>query len=78
MGKRRGNNEGSIGKLKDGRWQGRVTMPSGERKAVYGKSFDECRIRVDELKRQRDEGAFNGKDVTLNNYVLKYIGLETD
>ena len=37
MGKR-GNNEGTITKRKDGRWEARVSLPDGKRKCYYGKT----------------------------------------
>jgi integrase len=33
---KRGNNEGSISKRPDGRWEGRVTLEQGRRKSFYG------------------------------------------
>lgn len=39
---RRGNREGSITHLADGRWQARVTLPDGRRKAYYGKTRREA------------------------------------
>jgi len=42
MAGKRGNNEGSISKRSDGRWMARVTLPSGERRALYGKTRQEA------------------------------------
>lgn len=53
---RRGNNEGSIYKDKQGRWRGLVSIPSVngkyKRKYVYGKSRKEVSEKVNELLRQ--------------------------
>ena len=53
---RRGNNEGSIYKDKQGRWRGVVSMPSADgkykRKYIYGKSRKEVSEKMNELLRQ--------------------------
>lgn len=38
---RRGNQEGSITQLSDGRWQARLSLDNGKRKAFYGKTRQE-------------------------------------
>ena len=43
--KRRANGEGSVSKRKDGRWQARLTLTSGKRLSVYG------RTRADVVKK---------------------------
>jgi integrase len=47
--KRRGNREGSITQRADGRWQGRVSLGDGRRKAVYGKTREEVAASVAKL-----------------------------
>ena len=53
---RRGNNEGSIYKDKQGRWRGVVSMPSADgkyrRKYIYGKSRKEVSEKMNELLSQ--------------------------
>jgi integrase len=52
MAKRRGNHEGSITQLGDGRWQGRITYWEGgvrKRKAVYAKTRKEAHERLLQL-----------------------------
>ena len=53
---RRGNNEGSIYKDKQGRWRGLVSMPSAngqyKRKYIYGKTRKEVSDKMNELLRQ--------------------------
>lgn len=73
MGKRRGNHEGSIIQLAGGRWQGRVSLPDGKRKAVYGQTQAECRKKLDSLKRRLDEGTFTDCDMTVKQYLTKWI-----
>lgn len=41
MAKRRGNNEGTIRKRSDGRWEARLTLQDGSRKSFYGKTRQE-------------------------------------
>ena len=41
MSKRRANGEGTIYKRADGRWEGRITLDHGGRKALYGKTHQE-------------------------------------
>src|SRR5207247_67311 len=43
---KRGNGEGSITPLSDGRWQARVTLPDGKRKAFYGKTRKEAAAKL--------------------------------
>lgn len=35
---KRGNGDGSVTQLSDGRWQARVTLEGGKRNAFYGKT----------------------------------------
>jgi hypothetical protein len=38
MSSKRGNNEGSITKRPDGRWEARIGLADGRRKSFYGKT----------------------------------------
>jgi integrase len=53
---KRGNGEGSITRLADGRWQGRLTLDSGKRKAFYGKTRQEAASKLTAALRDRDRG----------------------
>ncbi len=53
---KRGNNEGSITQLSDGRWQARVTLEGGKRKAFYGKTRSEVQQKLTAALRDRDRG----------------------
>jgi len=53
---RRGNHEGSITQLADGRWQARVTLEGGQRKAFYGKTRQEVQQKLTAALRDRDRG----------------------
>lgn len=62
-----------------GRWRARLTLgfdASGKqvRKAVYGKTAAECQAKLDELKRQRAEGAdLLGDDPTISGYLSEWL-----
>ena len=66
MSKKRGHNEGSITKRKDGRWQGAVTVGrnsdgSQKRQYVYGKTRYEVAQKVNELVHSLNTGDFIDK-----------------
>jgi len=42
----RGHNEGTISQRKDGRWQARVTLPDGTRRAFYAKTRIEAAAQL--------------------------------
>ena len=48
-------------------------MPSGKRKAVYGKTHAECRKYLDELKRQLDDGTFSDTDFTVASFLKRWL-----
>jgi integrase len=74
---RRGNHEGSITQLADGRWQARVTLEGGKRKAFYGKIRREVQQKLTAALRDRDRGLpiALGERQTVAHYLA--IWLET-
>jgi integrase len=54
--KKRGNNEGSIIKRRDGRWMARVTLEHGKRKHIYGKTRQEVSRRMVETQQEIEQG----------------------
>jgi len=44
--KRRGNNEGTITKRSDGRWEARISLEGGRRKSFYGKTRLEAQRKL--------------------------------
>lgn len=56
MASRRGQGEGTVYKRKDLRWEGRVSLGNGRRRAVYGRTAAEARTKLDELRRAIAEG----------------------
>jgi integrase len=77
--RRRGKGEGSITRLADGRWQGRVDLgsPNGRRvrKAVYGKTRQEVQQKLRQLLAARDQGRpLAGDDrLTLGAYLERWL-----
>ena len=76
MGKR-GNNEGSITRLKDGRYQARYTVqtPTGtKRKAVYGKTRKDAAEKLTEAMAARDKGiVVDDKNLTVGEYLDNWL-----
>jgi integrase len=53
---RRGNNEGSIRKRADGTWEARVSLPTGDRKSLYGKTRQEVAAKLTAVMRDVQQG----------------------
>src|SRR3990172_11104808 len=53
---KRGNNEGSVYKRKDGRWTAAITLPAGARKSFYGATRQEVAAKLAEAIRNKDKG----------------------
>lgn len=82
MSKKRGHNEGSITKRKDGRWQGAVTTGRNEdgsqrRRYVYGKTRSEVSEKINELLHSINTGSYLDKrdNPTVKEWL--YIWLHT-
>jgi len=74
MARRRGNNEGSIFKRKDGRWCAQVSL-EGQRLTMYGKTRMQCRDWIRQtLPKNEDSPAFGYKQLTLERYVETWLG----
>jgi integrase len=56
MPRRRGNNEGTISKRADGRWEARLTFGDGKRKCFYGKTRQEVARRLAEAQHEIEQG----------------------
>ena len=82
MTKKRGQNEGSIRKRKDGSWEARVTIcvdANGKqrRKSLYGKTKKEAFEKMTDLQNNLQKGIItNPTEITvsewLDNYMLNY------
>ncbi len=53
---KRGNNEGSIYKRRDGRWTAAITVEGGKRKQVYGPTRAEVQQKLVKLQREQQLG----------------------
>ena len=78
MAGKRGNNEGSIYKRKDGAWCAGITLDNGKRRVLYGKSRDEVAGKLtDALKLQRDGLPLFTDRQTVAAYLAEWLtGIE--
>ena len=78
MAKKRGNNEGSISKRKDGRWMGRYTVHAADgpkQLAVYGKARKEVSEKLTKAMAERDNGVvYDDENLTVGAYLDKWLG----
>lgn len=80
MAKKRGQNEGSIRKRRDGTWEARVTigiMADGKqnRKSIYGKTRQEVSAKMTDLINSLQKGLITTETTLsewLDTYMLKY------
>ena len=70
---KRGNNEGSITKRKDGRWMGRVTVPGGKRVAVYGKTRKEVAEAIAKMLSDVRQGLPLGDRATMSEFLMRWL-----
>ena len=71
MTRRRGNNEGSIYKRKDGRWEARISLDHGGRKGLYGKTRQEVARKLAVAIKARQDGL---PPVSERQTVRQYMG----
>ena len=71
MSRRRANGEGTIYKRADGRWEGRITLDHGGRKALYGKTHTEVARKLAVAIRARQDGL---PPVPERQTVQQYLG----
>lgn len=57
---RRANGDGLIRQRSDGRWEGRVLLPTGKPKSVYGKTQKDVREKLQSLRQQVADGRLVG------------------
>jgi integrase len=75
-GKKRGQNEGTIYKRKDGRWEGAVTLPGtgGKRKRFYGETQREVREQMTAALRALDQGeVLNTDRQTVEQFLDRWL-----
>lgn len=80
MPRKRGNGEGSINQLADGRWQGRIMVGydpitgKPNRKAVYGKTQKEVREKLSALREELKNGLkVTVKKMTFGEWLDKWL-----
>jgi integrase len=77
MSKRRGNNEGSISRRKDGRWMGRYTVHTAtgpKQKAVYGKTRAEVAEKLTKAMAERDGGLyFEAENLSVSEFLERWL-----
>jgi integrase len=72
MRKKNRNGEGSKPyRRKDGRWVAR--LPGSDRKAVYGKTWEECHNKWIKAMASRGEVAFNPGKLTVGQYLERWL-----
>ena len=71
MSKRRANGEGSVYKRKDGRWEARISLDHGGRKALYGKTRQEVARKLVVAMKARQDGL---PPVSERQTVRQYMG----
>ncbi len=70
---RRGNNEGSIRKRKDGRWEGRISV-DGRQRSFYGKTRVEVSRKIREAQRKVDRGLpLADERISLGKYLEQWL-----
>lgn len=74
MPNKRGNNEGSLTKRSDGRWQACITLDGGKRKFLYAKTRQEAARLLTNALRDRDQGLpIVGEKRTVAQYLMQWL-----
>jgi integrase len=72
--KRRGHNEGSIYKAKDGRWVAAITLENRKRKVFYGKTRKEVQEKLKQALHEQQQGTLvTASQQTLEKYLLQWL-----
>jgi integrase len=73
MGKR-GNNEGTITRRADGRWEARISLPDSKRKSFYGKTRQEVAQRLSQARNDVDRGLpLPDERQTVGQYLTSWL-----
>jgi integrase len=77
MAKRRGNNEGSIYRRKDGYWVGQYGVQTAQgikTRYIYGKSREEVRVKLSKAIADRDGGlVYDAGNITVGEYLDRWL-----
>jgi integrase len=72
--KRRGKGEGSVRLRSDGRWEARITLDDGTRRAFYGKTRQEVATRLRDALRDKDKGVpIVGERLTVADFFEQWL-----
>src|SRR5437016_2380459 len=55
--RRRGNGEGTVQRRADGRWEARISVPGGQRKSIYGPTFQAVQQKLLDARRALAKGS---------------------
>jgi integrase len=71
---RRGHNEGTIRRRADGRWEAMITLPTGQRKSLYGKTRAEAAQKLNRAQADAAEGkAWGNQRQTVEQYMRWWL-----
>jgi integrase len=77
MARRRGNNEGSISRRRDGRWMGRYTIHTAngpKQRAVYGKTREDAAEKLTNAMADRNGGiVYDAGKQTVGEYLTRWL-----
>ena len=74
MSSKRGHGEGSIGKRKNGKWWGRVSLPDGRRKAFYADTQKEVLNKLNRAKSDLRAGKLLSTDrITVKKHSIEWL-----
>jgi integrase len=72
--KRRANGEGTIRQRSDGRWEGKLSLPGGKRKSVYGATKKDAREALNAARKKLDEGIDVGaRTQTIETFLESWL-----
>lgn len=72
--KKRGHNEGSIYKAKDGRWVAALTLENRKRKVFYGKTRKEVQEKLKQALHEQQQGTLvTASQQTLEKFLLQWL-----
>src|SRR5215211_6050139 len=72
--RRRGNNEGSIRQRKDGRWEGRISLPNGQRSSFYGATRADVQAQIREAQRKLEDGIdLSAGKVSVKTFLERWL-----
>lgn len=72
--KQRGHGEGTISQRKDGRWEAKISLDNGKRKAYYGSTRKEVSDKLKIALRDQQQGLLvTGPSQTVEQYLTRWL-----